>query len=308
MKDRLRKLNFVQKALTRKTFNTNLNKGVMAVEIRNTIGIGARLAWVLEILAFCDEKQLQPQFKFTYPDSKTDYFAQFFSIHDDYACADASVKFVKIFTISELDLGKNYDTELTVEFASYLIKKYLVIREDVLQEVEGFWQKHFFDNESFFNNKKTFEKSILGVHFRGTDKSTEAPVVTYEYVEENIKIFLKKYPQTSGVFVSSDDHHFITYIKDRTIGVPVVSRNDSYRATNNEAIHLSRQNKYDINRDAIVNCLLLARCHALIKSASILSAWSVLFNPEILLVMLNAPFEQYFPERALLERVVYDPV
>jgi hypothetical protein len=302
MKDRLRKLNFIGKARSRRIFKANLKTGVVAVEIKNTIGIGARLAWVLEILAYCDEKHLRPQFRFTYPDADTDYFAQFFSIQANYVCADTSVKFVKIFTISELDLGKNYDTELTVEFASYLIRKYLVIREDILQEVEAFWQKNFLEN------KQSSEANIMGVHFRGTDKSTEAPVVTYECVEENIKIFLHKYPQTSGVFVSSDDHNFITYIKDRTIGVPIVSRNDSYRATNNEAIHLANQNKYDINRDAIVNCLLLARCYALIKSASILSAWSVLFNPEILLVMLNAPFEQYFPERALLERVVYDPV
>ena len=296
MKSRLRKLNFIQKAVTRKTFNANIKNGVMAVEIRNTIGIGARLAWVLEILAFCDEKNLSPQFRFTYPNSNKDYFKRFFRINDRYACADDSVKYVKIFTIGELDLGKNYDTVLTVESASYLIKKYLVIHEDILQEVDAFCSRYFPD------------KNILGVHYRGTDKSTEAPAVTYENVEENIKLFLKKFPETSGVFISTDDDHFIRYIENSAVGDLVVCRDDTFRATDNVAIHFSNQNKYDINRDAIVNCLLLSRCQALIKTASILSAWSVLFNPEILLVMLNNPFDRYFPERALMEKVLYDPV
>ena len=70
------------------------------------------------------------------------------------------------------------------------------------------------------------------------------------------------------------------------------------------------QNKYEINRDAIVNALILSRCDALMKTSSILSAWSKLFNPGLPLIMLNKPFEQcrWFPERDLIDNVLYDPV
>ena len=292
MKGFITKLNIAQKMINRRAFRSNVSNGVMAVEIKNTIGIGARLSWVLEILAFCDEHNLRPAFRFTYPGSDIDYFKPFFRIDDSCSCTLDSIPFVKIYTIGELDLGKNYDDVLTVESASYLIKKYLVIQDDILQEVDAFCTAHGFDSK------------IVGVHYRGTDKSAEAPPVSYDNVEQNIQCFIRKFPETTGVFVSSDDDHFVKYIKESSVGHLVVSRDDFFRATDNVAIHFSGQDKYDINRDAIVNCLLLSRCHALIKTASILSAWSVLFNPDMQVVMLNRPFDNYFPERDLMKRSI----
>ena len=294
MKNQLRRFNFIQKSRNRKIFKANVQNKLVAVEINNTIGIGARLAWVLEILAYCDEHHLQPQFRFTYPGSSTDYFKPFFRITTDAPALAPPIQFVKIFTIGELELGKNYDTVLTVELASHLIKKYLGIDEDILREVDTFCAENFAD------------PNVLGIHYRGTDKSTEAPAVTYEQVQENIELYIKKFPETTAIFVSTDDHHFLKYMQNGAIERPVTSREDSFRAKDNAPIHLGNHNKYDINRDALVNSLLLSRCRALIKTASILSGWSVLFNPDIQLIMLNHPYDKYFPERALMERVLYE--
>ena len=272
--------------INRRVFRANIDNGIMAVEIKNTIGFGARLSWVLEILAFCDEHNLRPAFRFTYPGSDSDFFQPFFKVNTAFSCALEKLKFVKIYTIGELDLGKNYDAVLTVESASYLINKYLVIQEDVLQEVDAFCTAHHFD------------RPTLGLHYRGTDKSAEAPPVSYENVEQHIRCFIKNNPDTRAVFVATDDDNFLRFMKQSSVGHLVVSRDDSFRARDNVAIHFSGHDKYALNRDAIVNCLLLARCHALLKTASILSAWSVLFNPGIQVTMLNQPFDNYFPERA----------
>lgn len=282
--------------INRHVFRSNIDSGVMAVEIKNTIGIGARLSWVLEILVFCEDNNLLPQFKFTYPGSSKDYFESFFKIRDRPLQEYDSIKFVKIYTIGDLCLGKDYDKVLNVKLATYLIDKYLAVQDNVLHEVDEFCNK-------YFKNKK-----VLGVHYRGTDKSTEASSVSYDKVGRNIKFYLDKFPATACVFISSDDDNFISYAKSSSIGHLVLSRNDTFRSDNNEPVHWSNQNKYDINRDAIVNCLLLSRCDALLKTASILSAWSVLFNPELPLVMLNKPFDSYFPERDLMKSVLYDPV
>ena len=151
---------------------------------------------------------------------------------------------------------------------------------------------------------------MLGVHYRGTDKVSEAPYVSYDMVEKNIKFYLDKFPNTDAIFTSSDDNNFISYIKNSSIECPIIYRDDSYRSNNNIPIHYTNQNKYDINRDAIINCLILSRCNALMKTASILSAWSILFNPNLPLIMLNEPVDEckWFPEKMLIDNVLYDSI
>lgn len=178
----------------------NLKRGLMAVEIKSKHGIGAKLEWVLEILAFCEENALSPQFKFTNPDSNDDenYFESFFRINSHYK-QDDPTEFIEIRSIHDLGLDKNYDTILNIELASYLIDKYLIVKVDVMCEVDEFCAQYFSN------------KSILGVHYRGTDKKREAPPVTYEMVERNINFYLDKFPKTDSVFVASDDENFITF-------------------------------------------------------------------------------------------------
>lgn len=288
--------NFLQKIRNRRIVQFNMQQGVMAVEIRNSIGIGARLEWVLELLAFCDEHNLSPRFRFTYSGSDTDYFAPFFKINKSEESDAGPLSFAKIFTIGDLKLGKNYDQTLTLAQASELIQKYLRIQDDIQGEVDDFCAQQFQG------------RKILGVHYRGTDKHTEAGAVTQAKVEENIRYYLQNNPDIEAVFISTDAAEFLKEIEKSSIGKPILYRNDTFRSTDNVAIHFSGQNRYDINRDALVNCLLLSRCDALIKSASILSAWSVLFHPEIPLVMLNKPYDNYFPERELLKIVQYEAI
>lgn len=276
---------------------SSMRRRCIAVDIKSHHGIGAKLEWVLEILAFCEENKLTPQFKFSYPgsDNHENYFSSFFEIKNGFYKGD-SLEFVEIGSIHELDLDKNYDKILNTKLAAHLIDKYLIVKNDVLQEVDEFCFEHF------------SEKRILGVHYRGTDKSREAPEVSYENVERNIDFYLDKYPETDCIFLASDDENFIRFAENSSIKRPAIYRKDTYRSSDKAAIHHSSQNKYDINRDAIVNCLILSRCDALMKTASILSAWSKLFNPQLPLVMLNKPFNRWFPERDFLDDVLYDPI
>lgn len=276
--------------------NFRVKNDVLAVDISSIHGIGAKLVWVLEILAYCEENNLRPRFKFSYPGSTNDenYFDMFFEIKNSPRTND----FMKIGSIGELNLGKNYNDILSIDLAEHLIKKYLVIKKDVLREVDEFCAKHFGD------------KKVLGIHYRGTDKSIEAPNVPYDRVVRNINHYLEKFPQTELIFLSSDDENFIKYTENSSIERPIVYRSDAFRSSGNDAIHHSGQNKYDINRDAIVNALILSRCDALMKMSSILSALSKLLNPNLPLIMLNKPFEQcsWFPERDLIDSVLYDPI
>src|SRR6266511_503208 len=121
----------------------NSRHGVFAVEIRSSVGLGAKLEWCLEILAYCDDNGLVPQFKFSYPNSgkSEDYFGKFFKLKE-IIDENKPVKFTTISSIIELNLGKDYDTILNIESATYLINKYLAVKQDVLSEVESFCHQH----------------------------------------------------------------------------------------------------------------------------------------------------------------------
>ena len=276
----------------------NSRNGVFAVEIKSSVGLGAKLEWCLEILAYCHDNGLVPQFKFSYPNSakSEDYFGRFFGIKGVIDKGKPPT-FIKIASITELSLGKDYDRVLNIDLASFLINKYLVVKDSVLSEVEDFCSKHFAN------------RRVLGVHYRGTDKGEESPVLPYDSVKRNIEHYLKLRPDTDRVFIASDDINFIENIEKASVGRPILYRNDSFRARDGNSIHkLAATDKYEITRDAIVNCLLLSRCDALLKTASILSGWSKLFNPNLPVVVLNQPYEQWFPERDLIRENLFEPV
>ena len=90
---------------------------------------------------------------------------------------------------------------LTIDQAGGLIRKYLEVKEDVVAEVEEFRGRHFGAG------------SVLGVHYRGTDKVVESPPVPYARVKRNIEHYLERYPETSGVFVATDDARFLEYMR-----------------------------------------------------------------------------------------------
>lgn len=276
----------------------NARNGIFAVEIRSTVGLGAKLEWCLEIMAYCNERGLIPQFKFSYPNSAQadDYFSSFFRIKNPLR---KKVRYAQISSITELDLGKDYDHELDIGLASHLISKYLGISEDVMCEVEDFCCRNFSGGR------------VLGVHYRGTDKVQESPMVSYDRIKRNIEHYLELYPDTQRVFIATDDMRFMETIERDSLGRPLIYRNDSFRSRDGLSIHESAHtDKYEINKDAIVNCLILSKCHALLKTASILSGWSKLFNPQLPIVMLSAPYDEHlwFPERDLIKQNLFEPI
>ncbi len=273
-------------------------KGVLGVEIRSSVGLGAKLEWCLEIMAYCNEKGLLPRFRFSYPDVRhpVDHFGRLFRMRE---ANDSQVRFITIRSIIELDLGKDYDRVLTIDHANYLINRYLAVREDVISEVEVFCRRHLAG------------QSTVGVHYRGTDKVQESPRVPYESVRRNIERYLELYPHTDCIFVATDDANFLDYMQSARPGRRLAWRDDSFRSRDGSSIHESAHTDKDkINRDAIVNCLILSRCEALLKTASILSGWSKLFNPRLPVVMLNQPLEDHlwFPERVLVGENLFEPL
>jgi len=256
--------------------------GYYAIDLNTDgMGLGARIINMLEILLYCDTKGYIPLFKFNYKEKNNtvDYFRELFYYKNEPAVIHLKIKYTSIRDTSDL-VWKNFDKRLRLNMAKDLFEKYFGFNQNIIEEVNAF------TNQWFTGNK------ILGVHYRGTDKLTEAPEVTYEELVHYIHKILADDPALNFIFLSSDDARVIHFLENSNLPVPVVCRDDSIRSKTGDQIHLKQENsKVIINRDAIVNCLILSRCDHLLKTASLLSDCSVIFNPDLRVSVINSPYQ-----------------
>jgi hypothetical protein len=275
---------------------------LLVVEVNSWVGLFAHLEWFLEISVHCERHGLKPCFMSTSPqyvDPKRgpDWYDYFFtnpqlSPEDRERIVTGDVPICRIDGIRQMGLPENYDLILNLQDAPHLVRKYIGVKPEVTEQVQTFAR------ESFAG------RTVLGVHYRGTDKAAEAPRLSYEDVHRSIEAFLVEHPEFDCLFVSSDEQAFVDFIESAfQSSIPVVYHEDRERSRAGVAIHRSRSGeRFRKAEEAVVNCLLLSRCDALIKTPSILSGWSRLFNPDLPVILLASPFagQLWFPDRDLL--------
>jgi hypothetical protein len=273
-------------------------KRIYAIDLDSDwLGLGARIVKTLQILLYCEEKGLTPRIRYNYRQkdgSDTDYFGELF----DYKRVDkntiAAAHFTSIRDIDELGWPDDYNKKLKLDFAKSLFDRHFVINTEITAEVEGFCKGNF-------DGKK-----VLGVHYRGTDKAGEAPLVPKEKLLELINATLNENPLLEIIFVSSDDEKIIQFIQNADLHVPVVVRGDAVRSADGDQFHRKAEiSKSSVNRDAIANMLILSMCSYLLKTASILSDCSVIFNPFIEVRLISQPHHEtliWWPCSEIIEK------
>ncbi len=275
---------------------------LLAVDVHSWVGLFAHLEWFLEISLHCERHNLTPCFMSTSPQYVDptlgpDWFEYFFrnlqlSPEDNERIKSGQVPICRIDGIRQLGLPENYDSQLNLEIGPRLVHKYIGIRKQVLEKVDVFFDRYLKD------------KLVLGIHYRGTDKSAEARPVTYLAFKKSICKFLNQNSKFDCLFVASDEQSFVDFIVDEfSHTLPVFYHDDQERSKTEVAIHRSKSgDRYKKAEEAVLNCLLLSRGNALIKNASFLSAWSKMFNPDLPVILLNSPFEPqlWFPDRELV--------
>lgn len=146
----------------------------------------------------------------------------------------------------------------------------------------------------------------LGVHFRATDKHTEADLVAASAAIEKIAALVARHDDIASIFVASDDARFPKLVEERFRDLSVVYLDDSCRSRDERPVHLGglRAGNYEMGRDAMLNALTLARCGLLLRTTSFLSAWASVFNPAAPVFLLNVPHADklWFPESAIISR------
>ncbi len=281
------------------------NNGIYAVNIDANVGFFAQLSWCLYIFDYCKRRALKPYIALSGPfyssvqgeDWLGNYFCNFkLTEIDKQNMASGRIRVSQISDIDQLGWPKNSGSELTLDYAKTLFEENLRIKSEIIDCVELFVKNNFKG------------KKVLGVHFRGTDKKHEAAQVSREFCTKTISNYLSANPDTNMLFVATDEEAFLEWIKAEFSHIHVVHHDDTERSREGMAIHThpSLGNNYNKGKEALINCLLLSRCEALIRTASFLSAWSSVFNPDLKVIMLNRPYEGkgWFPDNVVIKKSI----
>ncbi len=278
--------------------------GVLAIDLDSDwLGLGARIVATIELLMYAEEKGLMLKMKYSYriPKDRRNYFQELFDeIGPEGNKLDFSenLVFTSIRSNHELQLEKDYNKLLDTGIANRLFSRHYRFKTNIAEQVNQFADGHFKGSR------------ILGLHYRGTDKIGEAPKVSLDFVARVIAETLAnskfKYDK---LFISSDESSCIDYFKSIDTSLQVIWRDDIYRSRDGNQFHRNPVNDFSIiNQEALINCLLLSKCDLLIKTASILSDCSKIFNPDLEMIILNEPHSEslkWWPATELNKKYLY---
>lgn len=158
--------------------------------------------------------------------------------------------------------------------AAALVERHVRVRPFLRDAVDRFWREQI------------GSETVIGVHYRGTDKSEDAAVVPYHAVSAAIRSRQRAEAPARGViFVATDDQGFLEHARTDFPGQ--VRALDMRRADDGRPLHKSPGGGFARGRDAVMDCLLLARCRWLIRTPSNLSLCATFFNPDLPVTLVD---------------------
>ena len=293
-----RKLNHLRRRLNRVSSNK-----VFAVDIcAQGPRFFAHLTWVLEILDYCEANGLEPNIVVSTPylirRKGEDWFGYYF-YHRRQVPKPRRLTAYRVQHISQIGFIWYGMPRLTIAHAHQLFHKYVGVKQCIIDKCTGFYERYMAGH------------SVLGLHYRGSDKMAntgEGVPLSYRQFADVLSAYLERRPTFDRIFIATDEEPFIAYLRDKVGGRDIISSaNRHYAKDGSPAYDLALKggdaDAYAKGEETLVDCLLLSKCAALIKTASILSGWSKIFNPQLPVIMATRPRDEFlwFPERAIVK-------
>jgi hypothetical protein len=254
-----------------------INAPFFPFDFQLRVGMGAMLTHITQLLKYADEHSLIPVCRISNPlySDGSDIFPNYFVLkrplqnHSELRFHDIARDYTLFSPSSELQLDE----------MNGLFCKYIDFSERVHLAVEEFSSKYF------TNDLK------IGIHYRGTDKIHEAPLVNHQIVFDALERYVKGTNRTS-VFLATDSAHFAVAIRKRFPNINFIS---FYCGEEND-LELPRHfspllTPDEKSMEAIMNIILLSKCEICVRTASQLSVWSRVLNKDLKMVTVNQPYK-----------------
>lgn len=153
--------------------------------------------------------------------------------------------------------------------AHYLLSTHVHVKEHIQKCVDDFVKRQFNSN------------SVIGVHYRGTDKSTEARRVSHKkFIKAINKVIAGLDTDDFQIFVATDEQPFLDSLI-QLFPEKVTFYEGMSRSVDEKPMHLGSPTPYKAGADALIDCLLLSRCNSIVRTTSHLSHVATFFNPTI---------------------------
>lgn len=278
---------------------------VFSVDVdANTLGLFAQINWLYQLTQYAEQMGLDPDIWLVadnYADNRIgpNWFGYFFDYVGRSARAGRWKRTprtpIRIRKLTEIRFPAIPD--LPRRDARDLFFRHYAIKPVISKAVNAFCAANGIDD------------TALAVHYRGTDKTLEAARVPYEAAITRIRAYIAEAPQTRTVFVASDEAEFIGRCVAEFGDVHICFVGQTERSVDGDPLHIGRRghDRYLAGKGAILDALIMARCGTIIRTASFLSAWACVLNPDLKVILLNRPYEHttWFPESVILRDAVF---
>ncbi len=154
--------------------------------------------------------------------------------------------------------------------AAALVRRHIGVKPFIVEQVDRFVAD------------RLQRGTIIGVHYRGTDKSTEHPLVPYT---DFIGRLRAEVTPGDTIFVATDDQRFLDRLQ-LEMGHAILSR-VAHRSVDGSPVHKAPGNGFQKGEEALIDCLLLSRCSRLVRTPSDLGLVATFFNPELPVTIVN---------------------
>jgi hypothetical protein len=241
---------------------------------------GQVLLWVFQILPVLYERQIFPDWR----------------IHAAYygRASDGLV------IPGVLELAYNVEPGLRKEVNLIRLRGHRHILGNDWQALSTIWHAYFRIPDRIIKRALDFGSlsNTLGVHYRGNDKQTahwDTNPVSHDDYLSIIRQFCQERPEFQRIFLATDDANFYEFLK-RQIALEVINLGDVGFHKDRTSPELA-----DARTDrAMLDCVTLSRCGAVLLTSSALPSFAKVLNPklEIYRVAASKLFEKnvpYFP-------------
>ena len=267
------------------------NRPFFAVDLVSRYGMGALLSDALLCCAYAEDSGLIPRITSTNPlyasEPGHDFLARFF-LNPPAGPVEKALQPMPLRTLYSF-YHLDFKQHVPLDRASHLFRSHFAPRPALSDRIEA------------VREQAPGRRFDLSIHYRGTDKAREAPLVDFTHFEQAVRNASgAKDPGT--VFLATDDTAFEDFIRKRFPSTAFTTFNLGQPADASGGRHFSNLDPHDKALEALVNMFLLAAAPVCIRSSSYMSAMSKVIDPALRTVSLNRTHtgSDLFPEREIL--------
>lgn len=161
--------------------------------------------------------------------------------------------------------------------ANAQFQKYFKLKKPIQETIDRFAEEHFKG------------KPVIAVHYRGTDKGSEAAILNYEtMISEVRKGIIDANLENYIIFLATDEAAFVERMEQEFQGQVVTT--NAKRSTDGRALHANDPAPYERGLEALTDSMLLGHKNVrkLIRTSSNLSLFSTYINPEMDVVEVSS--------------------